>query len=60
VSEEGREEEVLVHLMRRAIAETFRARLGGVDLSGLITRFDEGTSVEVVRTTADLNVVVRA
>ena len=47
VSEEGREEEVLVHLMRRAVAETFRARLGGVDLSALITRFDEGTSVEV-------------
>ena len=47
VSEEGREEEVLVHLMRRSVAETFRARLGGVDLGALITRFDEGTSVEV-------------
>ena len=33
--------------MRRAVAETFRAHLGGVDLSALITRFDEGSSVEV-------------
>ncbi len=47
VSEEGREEEVLQHLMKRAVAETFRSRLGGVDLAPLITRFDEGDSLEV-------------
>jgi magnesium chelatase subunit I len=47
VSEEGREEEVLQHLMKRAVAETFRSRLGGVDLGALITRFDEGESLEV-------------
>ncbi|MCA0329317.1 MAG: sigma 54-interacting transcriptional regulator [Actinobacteria bacterium] len=47
VSEEGREEEVLQHLMKRAVAETFRSRLGGVDLAPLITRFDEGESLEV-------------
>ena len=47
VSEEGREEEVLGHLLRRAVAETFRAHLGGVDLAALITRFDEGDTVEV-------------
>ena len=46
VSEEGREDEVLAHLLRRAVAETFRARLGGVDLSALIERFDEGATVE--------------
>lgn len=46
VSEEGREEEVLVHLARRAVAETFRAHLGGTDLSALIEWFDEGNSVE--------------
>jgi magnesium chelatase subunit I len=46
VSEEGRELEVLAHLLRRAVAETFRARLGGADLSGLVERFDEGGSVE--------------
>ena len=34
VSEEGREDEVLAHLLRRAIAETFRSRLGGSDLVG--------------------------
>ncbi len=46
VSEEGREEEILNHLLRRAIAETFRARLGGADLSGLLAKFDEGGSIE--------------
>ena len=28
------------------IADTFRARLGNVDLSGLLTKFDEGGTVE--------------
>jgi magnesium chelatase subunit I len=47
VSEEGREEDVLVHLLRRAIADTFRARLGGVDLAPLVARVDEGGTIEV-------------
>ena len=47
VSEEGREEEILIHLQRRAVAETFRAHLGGVDLSALIARIDEGDTIEV-------------
>src|SRR6202789_2701246 len=38
VSEEGREEELLSALLRRAIADTFRARLGSVDLSGLLAK----------------------
>ena len=42
VSEEGREEEILGHLLRRAIAETFRARLGGADLSGVLGKFEDG------------------
>jgi magnesium chelatase subunit I len=46
VSEEGREEEVLGHLLRRAIAETFRARLGSADLSGLLAKFEDGGTVE--------------
>jgi magnesium chelatase subunit I len=46
VSEEGRETEVLEHLLRRATADTFRAHLGSADLSGLIARFGEGESVE--------------
>ena len=45
-AEEGREVEVLEHLLRRAIAETFRARLAGLDLSALQSKFDEGLSVE--------------
>jgi magnesium chelatase subunit I len=44
--EEGRELELLNHLLRRATSETFRARLGGSDLSGLLARFDEGATVE--------------
>jgi magnesium chelatase subunit I len=35
-SEEGREAEILDHLLRRAVADTFRSRLGGVDLNGLV------------------------
>jgi magnesium chelatase subunit I len=46
VSEEGREEELLAAMLRRAIADTFRARLGSADLSGLLARFDEGGTVE--------------
>ena len=46
VSEEGREEEVLVHLARRATAETFRAHLGGVDLGSIIEWFDDGNALE--------------
>jgi magnesium chelatase subunit I len=46
VSEEGREQEVLDHLLRRATAETFRALLGNADLAGVLTRFAEGGVVE--------------
>src|ERR1022692_1909535 len=46
VSEEGREQEVLEHLLRRAIAETFRATLGSADLTGVLAKFEEGGNVE--------------
>jgi magnesium chelatase subunit I len=46
VSEEGREQEVLEHLLRRATADTYRSRLGSVDLAGLLEVFEEGGSVE--------------
>jgi magnesium chelatase subunit I len=46
VSEEGREQEVLDHLLRRATAETFRSMLGSADLTGLLGRFEEGSAVE--------------
>ncbi len=45
-SEEGREAEVLEHLLRRAVADTFRARLGGVDLTGLRREVRRGRLVE--------------
>jgi magnesium chelatase subunit I len=44
-SEEGREVEVLTHLLRRAIADVFRHHLAASDLSGLINRFEEGEHV---------------
>jgi magnesium chelatase subunit I len=46
VSEEGRESEVLEHLLRRATGETFRATLGSADLSPLLAKFEDGGRVE--------------
>jgi magnesium chelatase subunit I len=46
VSEEGREQEVLEHLLRRATSDTFRAALGNADLTGLLARFNDGGVVE--------------
>ena len=46
MGEEGRERDVLEHLLRMAIATTFRERLGGLDLSGFTTVFAEGAVVE--------------
>ena len=43
-AEEGREAEVLDHLLRRSVADTFRSRLGGVDLAPLVDMFNEGRS----------------
>ncbi|MCA2214900.1 sigma 54-interacting transcriptional regulator [Jidongwangia harbinensis] len=44
--EEGRETEVLGHLLRLATAETFRARLAGLDLSGFTDLVAEGAIIE--------------
>ena len=44
--EEGREGEVLERLMRRCLLEVFRRRTGGVDLSELVGKFDDGMAVE--------------
>ena len=46
MGEEGREVEVVAHLLRLAIAETFRERLVGLDLSGFTEIFAEGATVE--------------
>jgi len=42
---EGREFEVLEHLLRRAVAETYRARLAGLDLRPVQEKFDGGLLV---------------
>ncbi len=44
-ADEGREFEVLDHLLRRAVVETFRARVAGLDLRPLQERFDGGHTV---------------
>jgi magnesium chelatase subunit I len=46
MGEEGRERDVLTHLLRLAVAETYRARLSGLDLSGFTNLFAEGAVVE--------------
>ena len=43
--EEGREAQVLEHLLRRATAETVRSRLAGVDLGLLVSAVEEGATV---------------
>jgi len=44
--EEGREVEVLEHLLRTAVAETYRARLGGAELSGFSDLVTGGDTIE--------------
>jgi len=44
--QEGRETEVLAHLLRTAVAETFRAHLSGLDLSAFVNLVAAGESVE--------------
>jgi magnesium chelatase subunit I len=46
MGEEGREVELVQHLLRVAVAETFRERLGGLDLSGFAGVFAAGATVE--------------
>jgi magnesium chelatase subunit I len=43
--EEGREQEVLTHLLRTATAETVRRHLRGVDLALLVEAIEEGRMV---------------
>jgi magnesium chelatase subunit I len=44
--EEGRESEILAHLLRSATAETFRAHLAGLDMSGFTALVAEGGVIE--------------
>lgn len=45
VSEEGREDEVLEHLARQAVHETFLAHLSGADLTSLAEFFASGNAI---------------
>ncbi|MEO7942103.1 MAG: magnesium chelatase, partial [Marmoricola sp.] len=42
---EGRESQILVHLLRKATAETVRSRLAGLDLGLLVQAMERGASV---------------
>ena len=44
--EEGREVEVLSHLLRTSVAETFRTRLAGLDLSSFVNLVADGGIIE--------------
>jgi magnesium chelatase subunit I len=46
MGEEGREAAVLDHLLRLAVATTFKDRLAGLDLSGFTALFADGALVE--------------
>ncbi|MGZ8179022.1 ATP-binding protein [Williamsia sp. SKLECPSW1] len=43
--EEGREGEILEHLLRKATADTVRAHLGGIDMAPLVTALESGEPV---------------
>ena len=43
--EEGREQEILVHLLSTATAETVRAHLAGVDMGPLVAELERGSMV---------------
>ena len=61
VSEEGREQELLLHLARRASAESWRTLLGGNDirpvLTSLVEWFDEGNTLQTGDETAGESVI---
>ena len=43
--EEGRELEILEHLMRKSVADTVRAHLGGIDMAALVDALENGEPV---------------
>ncbi|PRZ42542.1 magnesium chelatase subunit I [Antricoccus suffuscus] len=43
--EEGRERDVLEHLLRRATADAVQAHLGGIDMAGLVSALETGPAV---------------
>ncbi|HZI96010.1 MAG TPA: sigma 54-interacting transcriptional regulator [Actinomycetales bacterium] len=57
--EEGREHEVLAHLLRTAVAETFRRRTAGLDLSGFTAVVADGGRVETGELVASAEVLAQ-
>jgi magnesium chelatase subunit I len=45
--DEGREPELLARALKAAIVDVWRARLGDVDLTGLVEPFEQGAELEV-------------
>jgi len=43
--EEGREDQILLHLLRTSIAQAARAHFGGLDFSPLVAAFDGATTI---------------
>ena len=60
MGEEGRERAVLEHLLRLAVAATFRDRLSGLDLSGFTEVFAQGGLVETGDLVAASDLLVAA
>jgi magnesium chelatase subunit I len=56
---EGREIELLDHLLRRSVAETWRSRLGGVDLGGFVRMVEEGQGVSTGDTVASRDLLAQ-
>ena len=57
MGEEGREEELLAHLLRLSVVEVYRARLGGVDVSGFTRAFEDGRVVEAGELTSSASLL---
>ena len=59
VSEQGRELDVLEHLLRRSTAEVFRDRLAGLDLDPFVARFEDGDHVETGELVAAVDLLTK-
>ncbi|MFI6226427.1 magnesium chelatase [Micromonospora echinospora] len=58
--EDGREAEILAHLLRTATAETFRARLSGIDLSGFTALVADDAVIETGELVAATDLLAQA
>ncbi|GAA3590152.1 ATP-binding protein [Kineosporia mesophila] len=56
---EGREMELLEHLLRRSVAETWRNRLAGIDLTGFVAAVAEGAGVSTGEAVASADLLAQ-